>query len=118
MQPLPTCVVEHCHPARRAYGDRAVSSRKTPVHQARYEAKKRAAGFVRGPRITADASERLHALAYRYKLTPCEVVSRLLLDMPLDGEHGASVLWQRREGLSDVEMREVERLAGSQRSVR
>ena len=95
-----------------------MTSRKTPVHQARYEAKKRSAGFVRGPRITADASERLHALAYRHRLTPCEVVSRLLLDMPLDGELGASALWQRREGLSDIEMREVERLAGSDRALR
>lgn len=25
MQPLPTCVVEHCHPAGRAYGDLAVN---------------------------------------------------------------------------------------------
>lgn len=54
-----------------------------PQDNAKWEAKQREAGWVRGPRITADASERLRDLAYRHRLTPAQVVSRLLLDIPL-----------------------------------
>ena len=54
-----------------------------PAYKIRFEAKQRAAGYVRGPRIRSEASQRLRDLAYRHNLTPCEVVSRLLLDEPL-----------------------------------
>lgn len=54
-----------------------------PQDNAKWEAKQREAGWVRGPRITADAAERLRDLAHRNRLTPAQVVSRLLLDIPL-----------------------------------
>ena len=52
-------------------------------YNARYEARQRAKGYVRGPRITGEAAARLRDLAYVHNLTPCEVVSRLLLGEPL-----------------------------------
>lgn len=63
-----------------------------PQDNAKWEAKQREAGWVRGPRITADAAERLRDLAHRHRLTPAQVVSRLLLDITLgiDGPVGFS----------------------------
>lgn len=58
---------------------------------------------IRGPRISAEASERLKELAYVNKLSPCEVVSRLILGQSLHGVDNA-LTFQRRERLSDSEM--------------
>ena len=52
----------------------------TKPENVRYEAKQRAMGFVRGPRITAEAAEALRVLAYRHRMDPWQVVSVLLLD--------------------------------------
>lgn len=56
-----------------------------------YEERRKAAGYVRGPRIRKEASERLQILAFRHRLTPAEVVSRLLLGEPLPFDPGAAV---------------------------
>lgn len=53
-------------------------------HKRRFEARQRAEGFVRGPRITGEASERLRELAFQHRMTPSEVVSRLLMGVALD----------------------------------
>ena len=68
----------------------------------RYEARQREKGYVRGPRIRGEASERLRDLAYRFNLPPSEVVSRLLLDEPL----GADVRFtsSNQHGLSPAEV--------------
>jgi hypothetical protein len=55
-----------------------------------YEAKQRAAGMVRGPRLTPEAAESLRLLAFKHRLTPSEVVCRLLLDLRLDAPVAAS----------------------------
>lgn len=102
-------------------------------HNQRYEAKKKAEGWVRGPRITADAAEQLRILAFRHRLTPAKVVSRLLLGIGLDAElpppplvrtyfgdvasEQARAAFQRREGLSDLEMRDFERIAAERASL-
>lgn len=52
----------------------------TKPENRRYEAKQRAQGFVRGPRITADAAEALRELSFRNRLDPWQVVSVLLLE--------------------------------------
>lgn len=57
-----------------------------PAYKLKFEAKQKADGYVRGPRIRSEASQRLRDLAYRHNLTPCEVVSRLLLDEPLGAD--------------------------------
>lgn len=101
-------------------------------HNQRYEAKKKAEGWVRGPRITADAAEQLRILAFRHRLPPAEVVSRLLLGIGLDVEmptpplvrtyfgdvasEEARAAFQRREGLSDSEMRDFESMVAEQRA--
>ena len=94
-------------------------------HNQRYEATKKAEGWVRGPRITADAAEHLRILAFRHRLDPCEVVSRLLLGESLgadeaqtaaceaDIERWARGQYQRRHGLSDTEMVDMDRLTSS-----
>ena len=88
----------------------------TKPENARYEARKRDQGWVRGPRITADAAEQLRGLAYRHRLTPSEVVSRLLLEVPLAsdapafGARDPRADFQRQQGFSDIEMRELERM--------
>ena len=71
----------------------------------RYEARQRAKGYVRGPRIRGEAAERLRELAYCHNLSPCEVVSRLLLDEPL----GANIARRHANphGFSDIEMRDA-----------
>jgi len=56
----------------------------TKPENARYEARMRVAGYVRGPRISAEAAERLRELAHRHRLTPSDVVTRLLLGIALD----------------------------------
>ena len=102
-------------------------------HNQRYEAKKKAEGWVRGPRITADAAEQLRILAFRHRLPPAEVVSRLLLGVSLDADTPAPPLvrtyfgdvaseearaaFQRREGMSDSEMRDFESMAAERRAV-
>ena len=97
----------------------------TKPENARYEAKRKAEGWVRGPRITADAAEQLRVLAYRNRLTPAEVVSRLLLSIPLDADVPATpealancqdrrrAEFQRRNGFSDSEMQDMDREVGS-----
>lgn len=67
-----------------------------PQDNARWEAKQREAGWVRGPRITADASERLRELAFEYRLTPAQVVSRLLLGVPLAFDAPVPLSYQER----------------------
>lgn len=52
----------------------------TKAENARYEARQREAGMVRGPRITKSASEALRGLAYRFNLDPWQVVSALILE--------------------------------------
>jgi len=93
-----------------------------PEHNARYERKRREAGWVRGPRISGQASERLRELAFQHRLDPCEVVTRLILGDPLgaadavpetadaDAEAWARSEYQRRNGLSDSEMADMDRL--------
>ena len=68
----------------------------------RYESRQRGKGFVRGPRVRGDAAERLRDLAYRHKLTPCEVVSRLLLDEPLGSDTRRTT--ENPHGLSPAEL--------------
>lgn len=75
-----------------------------PQDNAKWEAKQREAGWVRGPRITADAAERLRDLAYRHRLTPAQVVSRLLLDIPLGFDEPV--------GFSEQERRDWEAMGG------
>lgn len=58
-------------------------------YRAKYDAKRRAQGWQRGPRITAEAAERLRVLAFQHRLDPCEVVSRLILEIPLAQDKGA-----------------------------
>lgn len=48
-------------------------------------------GFVRGPRITAEAAEALRELAYRHRLDPWQVVSVLLLDSASRADLAAEV---------------------------
>ena len=95
-----------------------------PEDNARWEKKQRAAGWVRGPRITGEASERLRTLAYRHRITPAEVVTRLLLGIPLDDGNSTPVRgvdavvddaraeFQRLHGFSDSEMRYYEAMGG------
>lgn len=64
---------------------------KQRQYNSAYEARRKAAGYVRGPRIRSEASERLQILAFRHRLTPAEVVSRLLLGEPLPFEPGQAV---------------------------
>ena len=96
----------------------------TKPENSRYEARRRIEGWVRGPRITHDASEQLRILAYRHRLTPSEVVTRLLLSVPLGAdvpatplamaecEHRRRAEFQRQHGFSDSEMRDIERMEG------
>ena len=98
-----------------------------PEHNARYERKRKAAGWVRGPRISGDAAEQLREMAYRHRLDPCEVVTRLILGEPLGVadaqpdtceagvESWARAEYQRRHGLSDTEMVDMDRLISSYR---
>jgi hypothetical protein len=51
-----------------------------------YEAKLESGGYKRGPWLTGAAHERLRELCFVHRLTRTEVVSRLLLGIPLD--HG------------------------------
>src|SRR5690625_7756914 len=93
-----------------------------PEHNARHERKRREAGWVRGPRISGQASERLRELAFQHRLDPCEVVTRLILCDPLGAadavpetadavaEAWARSEYQRRIGLSDCEMADMDRL--------
>lgn len=74
----------------------------------RYEARQREKGYVRGPRITGDAAERLRTLSFIHSLTPCEVVSRLLLGESL-GTANLSVV-ENLHGFSASEARDFERL--------
>ena len=99
----------------------------SPKDNAKWEAKQRAAGWVRGPRITAEAQARLHDLAFQYKLAPAEVSSRLILGIPLERGNVArqqfavmggqaardAAAMQAREGLSEAEMAAFQRLGGS-----
>lgn len=91
----------------------------TRAENVRYEAKRRSEGWVRGPRITADAAEQLRILAHRHRLTPSEVVSRLLLQVPLEsdapafGARDARAEFQRQQGFSDIEMRDLERMGAA-----
>lgn len=74
-------------------------------HNQRYEAKRKAAGYVRGPRITAEAAEKLRVLSYETGLTPCALVSRLLAEA---GEKDSRVRSAMREhNLSESEARYV-----------
>jgi len=75
----------------------------------RYEARQREKGYVRGPRITGDAAERLRTLAFIHGLTPCEVVSRLLLGESL-GTASLSVV-ENLHGFSEAEARDFARLS-------
>lgn len=78
-------------------------SRQDRAHKEKWEAKKREAGYVRGPRITAEAAERLRTLAFECRMTPSEVVSRLLIEA---GERDGRVHTAMREhGLSLAEAR-------------
>lgn len=71
----------------------------------RYEAKRKTAGYVRGPRISAEAAERLRALAFEQRTEPSKVVSRLLIEA---GERDMRVKAAMREhGLSEAEARYV-----------
>lgn len=54
-------------------------TKNAAAYNRRDEDKRKAAGWVRGPRIRAKASEALRELAYRHQLPPSEVVSRLIL---------------------------------------
>ena len=95
-----------------------------PQDNSRWEAKQREAEWVRGPRITGEASERLRTLAYRHRITPSEVVTRLLLGIPLDDGNSTPVRgadavvddaraeFQRLHGFSDSEMRYYEEMGG------
>lgn len=95
-----------------------------PQDNARWEKKQRDAGWVRGPRITGEASERLRELAYRHRITPAEVVTRLLLGVSLGDSaptpvRGAEFAvrqdrdkFQREQRMSDSEMRDYEAMGG------
>jgi hypothetical protein len=75
-------------------------------YNARYEAKQKAAGWVRGPRITDLAAERLRTLAFQHRLTPSEVVCRLLLDFPLGNQPARSEQLRtiaKEFGVDDIE---------------
>jgi len=72
--------------------------------------------FVRGPRITAEAAERLRELVYQHRIDPCEVVSRLLLGEPLDAASGRPKAMRSKLidlGMSLAERNAYERLTGS-----
>lgn len=74
-------------------------------HNARHEAKRKEAGYVRGPRISSDAAERLRVLSFEHKQAPSHVVSRLLIEA---GERDNRVKTAMREkGLSLDEARYV-----------
>lgn len=76
-------------------------------HRARFEAKQREAGYVRGPRITAAAAERLRELAFTSRMTPSAVVSRLI---ELAGEDDMRTYTaMRTRGLSRAEAQHVVR---------
>ena len=72
-------------------------------HNTAYEARQRAKGMVRGPRITAAAADELHRLSYLHRLTPSQVVSSLILGT-LRGSPPLHVSFQERERLSDEEV--------------
>lgn len=84
-------------------------------HKRRYEAHRRAEGFVRGPRITGEAAERLRALAFEHRMTPSEVVSRLLMGVSLEAPgvvtRPADPTMPR--GFSDVEREAWEQMQGA-----
>lgn len=63
-----------------------------PKYGEQQAARERANGTVRGPRITAEAAESLRVLAYRHRLNPSEVVSRLLTGVPLEAARGTVAL--------------------------
>ena len=73
-----------------------------------YEARMKLLGCVRGPRLTHEAAERLRVLAFNHRLTPGQVVCRLLLDLPLDSDKATPRAEQVRAiavefGVSDSE---------------
>jgi hypothetical protein len=97
----------------------------SPQDNAKWEAKQREAGWVRGPRITADAAERLRELAFEYRLTPAQVVSRLLIGVPLAFDEPVPLSYQERvdwqslaarsdatAGFSEQERRDWEAMGG------
>jgi hypothetical protein len=73
------------------------------LYNQRYEAK-RSASYVRGPRITKEAAERLRELAFLLGMHPCDVVSMLVLATHADRQRIARLAFQKRERLSDAEM--------------
>lgn len=96
----------------------------TKPENARYEAKRRREGWVRGPRITADAAEALRNLAHRHRLTPAVVVSRLLLGISLDFDVASTPgdldgrtreTMRQRLRFSEQEMADYERMQGAER---
>jgi hypothetical protein len=96
----------------------------TKPENVRYETKRRAEGWVRGPRITADAAEALSNLAHDHRLSPSIVVSRLLLGISLDYDLAATPgdldgrtreTMRQRLRFSEQEMADFERMKGAGR---
>lgn len=77
------------------------------MYRRRHEEKKRAQGYVRGPRITGEAAERLRTLAFIHGITPSEVVSRLLIGAPMTG---VVAVVQNPHGFSEQEARDFNRM--------
>lgn len=49
----------------------------------RWNARQRERGYMRGPQITAEAHERLRELAHQHRMSMGEVMTHLLLNIPL-----------------------------------
>lgn len=109
-----------------------VSSTKEHNHFCRLKDKAR--GYVHGPRISDEAAYRLGVLSRRHLLTPREVVTRLILGIPLEAVSPSAAeclpfysdsageesrrSFQARERMSDSEMREFDavRAAGARKA--
>ena len=73
-----------------------------------YERRQKAKGFKRkGVRLPGDAAAQLEELCWKHRLTESEVVARLLLGLPLDGNRTT----ENPFGLSPDELRHA-RLQG------
>ena len=85
----------------------------TKPENAMYEARRKKDGWVRGPRITQQAAERIRVLAFINRMTPSEVATCLILGQEIQCEpaHNAAPVqamgrtrYQKIHRLSDVEM--------------
>lgn len=74
-------------------------------HTAKYEGKLREKGVVRGPRLTAEASDQLRRLCYLHRMTPMAMASKIIMQYQAPENASPAEV----HGLSLLEVREFER---------